>query len=187
MSNAGRGGKPKRLRRSVLLLLFGAAVVVLWGRARNGRARAPIPADTPPPALAADRTELSPAAPSGSTGQQAMTPGLDTDRRSRDDPARPPVPVTEPGEPVSQTKVHEEPREEPANQWPGSARPRPDGSAPGPEYTIKAKLSSRLFHPPTSPYYARTRADVWFRTAEEARAAGFTEYRRRTRQSSSKA
>ncbi|MDT7615196.1 hypothetical protein [Pseudonocardia sp.] len=57
-----------------------------------------------------------------------------------------------------------------------------DGSAPGPEYTIKGNADSMLFHPPTSPYYKRTRAEVWFRTADEARAAGFTEWtpKRRT-------
>jgi hypothetical protein len=65
---------------------------------------------------------------------------------------------------------------------PGSARSLPDGSAPGPEYQIKGNTSSMLFHPPTSPYYKRTKPEVWFRTAEDARAAGFTEWtpRRRT-------
>jgi hypothetical protein len=52
----------------------------------------------------------------------------------------------------------------------------PDGSAPGPEYTIKGNADSMLFHPPASPYYKRTRAEVWFRDADEARAAGFTEW-----------
>ena len=55
--------------------------------------------------------------------------------------------------------------------------PGPDGAAPGPEFTIKGNADSMLFHTPESPYYARTRAEVWFRTAEEAAAAGFTEWR----------
>ena len=29
------------------------------------------------------------------------------------------------------------------------------------------------FHAPSSPWYARTNAEVWFRTAEAAEAAGF--------------
>ncbi|MCX6466267.1 MAG: hypothetical protein NTW05_22155, partial [Pseudonocardiales bacterium] len=62
---------------------------------------------------------------------------------------------------------------------PGSAAPGPDGEAPGPEYTIKGNAGSMLFHPPSSPYYRRTKAEVWFRTAEEAEAAGFTAYRPR--------
>jgi hypothetical protein len=57
------------------------------------------------------------------------------------------------------------------------AVPGPDGAAPGPEYTIKGNADSMLFHTPESPYYERTRAEVWFRTADEAAAAGFTEWR----------
>ena len=64
---------------------------------------------------------------------------------------------------------------------PGSAAPLPDGSSPGPEYTIKGNEQSKLFHPPTSPYYGRTRAEVWFRTAADAEAAGFHPYRHRGR------
>ncbi|MBW0119843.1 sunset domain-containing protein [Pseudonocardia oceani] len=67
---------------------------------------------------------------------------------------------------------------------PGSAAPLPDGSAPGPEYTIKGNAQSKLFHPPSSPYFRRTRAEVWFRTAEDAQAAGFTAYSPRRRGSS---
>ncbi|WP_300014493.1 hypothetical protein [Pseudonocardia sp.] len=65
---------------------------------------------------------------------------------------------------------------------PGSALPLPDGSAPGPDFTIKGNAGSMLFHPPSSPYYARTKAEVWFRTAEDAVAAGFSAHtpRRRT-------
>jgi hypothetical protein len=64
----------------------------------------------------------------------------------------------------------------------GAAAARPDGSAPGPEYTIKAKAGSGLFHGPDSPYFGRTRAEFWFRTADDARAAGLTGWtpRRRT-------
>lgn len=68
---------------------------------------------------------------------------------------------------------------EPGPHGPGSAAPLPDGSAPGPEFTIKGNGSSRLFHPPSSPYYRRTKAEVWFRSAEDAIAAGFTPYRSR--------
>jgi hypothetical protein len=58
--------------------------------------------------------------------------------------------------------------------WPVESPP--DGSPPGPDYTIKGNASSMLFHTPSSPYYARTNADVWFRTPEEATAAGFTQW-----------
>ena len=74
---------------------------------------------------------------------------------------------------------------DPADSIPatGGASSLPDGSAPGPEYTIKGNAGSMLFHPPSSPYYSRTKAEVWFRTPEEAREAGFTEYTPRRRAS----
>lgn len=58
---------------------------------------------------------------------------------------------------------------------PGSLRPLADGSTPDPDYTVKAKTATKVFHAPGGAYYTRTRADVWFRTADDARAAGFTE------------
>jgi hypothetical protein len=61
------------------------------------------------------------------------------------------------------------------------AVPGPDGEAPAPEYTIKGNAGSMLFYTPESPSYERTRAEVWFRTAEEAVAAGFKESRPRRR------
>ncbi len=53
------------------------------------------------------------------------------------------------------------------------ARPGPGGESPGPEYTVKGRVDSMVFHTPASPGYARTRAEVWFRSTEEALAAGF--------------
>ncbi|MCE3553321.1 hypothetical protein LWC33_17880 [Pseudonocardia sp. RS11V-5] len=64
---------------------------------------------------------------------------------------------------------------------PGSAAPLPDGSAPSPEFTIKGNASSMLFHPPSSPYFRRTKPAAWFRTAEDARRAGFTEWKPKPR------
>ncbi len=61
------------------------------------------------------------------------------------------------------------------------AVPGPDGEAPAPEFTVKGNAESMLFHTPDSPHYERTRAEVWFRTADEAVAAGFTEWRARQR------
>ncbi len=66
-----------------------------------------------------------------------------------------------------------------AGAYPGSARPAADGAAPSPEFTIKGNEDSMLFHTPDSPYYGRTRAEVWFTTAEDAEAAGFTSWTRK--------
>jgi hypothetical protein len=58
---------------------------------------------------------------------------------------------------------------------PGSLRARSDGSSPDPAYVVKGKTATKAFYTPAAAYYTRTRADVWFRTADDARAAGFTE------------
>lgn len=62
---------------------------------------------------------------------------------------------------------------------PASAKPGDGGAAPSAEFTIKAKESSKLFHTEESPYFGRTKADVWFKTAEDAENAGFTAYSRK--------
>ena len=40
-------------------------------------------------------------------------------------------------------------------------------------FDIKGNEDSKKFHAPTSPWYGRTIAEVWFRSAEAAEAAGF--------------
>ncbi len=57
---------------------------------------------------------------------------------------------------------------------PGSAPALDDGASPDADYVVKGKTATRVFYAPGSAYYARTRADVWFRTADDASAAGFT-------------
>jgi hypothetical protein len=59
--------------------------------------------------------------------------------------------------------------------FPGSVRALSDGTSPDPDFTVKGKTATKVFHAPGGAYYTRTRADVWFRTPADARAAGFTE------------
>jgi hypothetical protein len=59
--------------------------------------------------------------------------------------------------------------------FPGSVRAQSDGTSPDPGFTVKGKTATKVFHAPGGAYYTRTRADVWFRTTADARAAGFTE------------
>ncbi|MFC4947572.1 hypothetical protein [Pseudonocardia sp. GCM10023141] len=66
-----------------------------------------------------------------------------------------------------------------AGPYPLSARPGADGTAPTADFTIKGNAGSMLYHGPTSPYYARTKAEAWFRTGADAEAAGFTAWRRK--------
>ncbi len=54
----------------------------------------------------------------------------------------------------------------------GSAEPNDDGSAPD-GYTVKGNKDSMKYHVEGSQWYGQTQAEVWFRTAEDAAAAGF--------------
>lgn len=54
----------------------------------------------------------------------------------------------------------------------GSAEPTEDGSAPA-GYTVKGNKDSMKYHVQGSQWFDQTEAEVWFRTAEEAEAAGF--------------
>jgi large subunit ribosomal protein L4 len=56
----------------------------------------------------------------------------------------------------------------------GAALPLEDGSAPE-GYTIKGNADSGKFHAPGGRWYDATVAEFWFKTAEDAIAAGFTE------------
>ena len=61
---------------------------------------------------------------------------------------------------------------------PGSALPLPDGSAPSPQFRVKARTSSMVFHTESSPFYDRLEPQVWFTTQEDAQRAGFTSWER---------
>lgn len=65
---------------------------------------------------------------------------------------------------------------------PGSADAVPHQGPPD-GFTIKGNAQSMLFHTPDSPYYGRTKAEVWFRTEGDAERAGFTKYVRKPRKS----
>jgi large subunit ribosomal protein L4 len=55
-----------------------------------------------------------------------------------------------------------------------SAAPLEDGSAPA-GFDIKGNADSMKYHQPGGQWYDATIAEVWFRTADAAEAAGFTE------------
>ncbi|WP_246245145.1 sunset domain-containing protein [Pseudonocardia bannensis] len=129
---------------------------------------APAPDEEATPAPAADDTAPAPA--------ETATPQTPTGAVSAPAPSGEPAEAPSTGAgPGTAADVQE------SSYGPGSALPLPDGSAPSPEYTIKGNGNSKLFHAPTSPYFGRTKAEVWFRTAEDARRAGFTEWTRKPR------
>jgi len=59
-------------------------------------------------------------------------------------------------------------------EFPNSAAALEDGSAPA-GYEIKGKADSKKYHAPGGRWYENTVADVWFKTAADAEAAGFVE------------
>ncbi len=77
---------------------------------------------------------------------------------------------------VAETEVADETTTEvgvEAGDFPGSALPLEDGSAPE-GFEIKGNNQSMLYHEPGSRYYAATKAEVYFDTAESAEAAGYS-------------
>ncbi len=61
---------------------------------------------------------------------------------------------------------------------PAGAR-RADGPEAPEGYTIKGNADSGLYHTTESPYYGRTKAELWFDTEDHATAAGFTRWDRK--------
>src|SRR5690242_15295320 len=81
---------------------------------------------------------------------------------------------------AAETKVEDAPAEDTApvqdivaGEYENSAAPTADGSAPE-GYTVKGNEDSMKYHTTESPWYEQTVAEVWFKTAEDAEAAGFT-------------
>ncbi len=65
---------------------------------------------------------------------------------------------------------------------PGAAPAGPEGEAPE-GYTIKGNKDSMKYHAPGGRWYDATVAEVWFKTAEDAEAAGFTEAGKKAKKS----
>lgn len=74
-------------------------------------------------------------------------------------------PATEAAEP----KAAEDAKAAPAKEAAGQYR----GENPPAGYDIKGNADSGKYHTPDSPWYSRTKAEVWFDSAEAAEAAGF--------------
>lgn len=64
-------------------------------------------------------------------------------------------------------------REEESGPFPGAVRAKPNGQSPDRGYRVKGNTRSKRYHTMQSPYYERTKATVWFRSAADAERAGF--------------
>jgi len=70
--------------------------------------------------------------------------------------------------------AEQEATEAPAEDLPeGAVKALEDGAAPSDEYTVKGNLDSQKYHVAGSQWFDSTVAEVWFKTADEAKAAGF--------------
>jgi large subunit ribosomal protein L4 len=80
-------------------------------------------------------------------------------------------------EPKTEAKADEPKTEAKADEKPvlpkGAKAPLKSGNAPK-GYEIKANESSMKFHEPDGQWYDATDPDLWFKTAEDAEAAGYT-------------
>ena len=97
-------------------------------------------------------------------------PGLPPEPAAEPEPD--PTPEPEPA-PTPEPAPAPEPEQVVPGPHAGSALPLDDGAAPSADYVVKVSRSSKIFHAPSSPAYARTTAALWFTTPEAAEAAGF--------------
>lgn len=167
------------------------------GSAHNGRAPQGLLARTETPApekRAAPPTKPAPEPTTGKPAPRAPAPERSTEKPAAEKPAAEKPTAEKPAveKPAADKPAAEKPtgQQPPASEeildgpyGPGSAAPLPDGSAPSPDFTIKGNATSMLFHPPSSPYFGRTKPAAWFRTAEDAERAGFTEWKPKPRAS----
>ena len=58
-------------------------------------------------------------------------------------------------------------------EFANSAKPLAGGGPPSADYTVKGNADSMYYHTPDSRSYAQTIAEVWFKTEDDARRAGF--------------
>ncbi|WP_324266379.1 sunset domain-containing protein [Saccharopolyspora mangrovi] len=68
---------------------------------------------------------------------------------------------------------------EESGPYPGAVQARPDGRSPDSSYRVKGNTRSKRYHTMQSPYYERTKAGVWFRSAADAERAGFSAWNSR--------
>jgi len=55
----------------------------------------------------------------------------------------------------------------------GAVKANEDGSTPDDAYTVKGNMDSMKYHEPDGQWFEQTHAEVWFKSAEDAEAAGF--------------
>ncbi|CAN5513412.1 hypothetical protein BH23ACT6_BH23ACT6_09000 [soil metagenome] len=152
---------------------------------RSARDRAATEADTSAQDSAADDTAAEPLTDEALEAEQASAPVEETDAaqaevEQADAAEADGVEVAAPAETVEVNTEETADTTEAANTTsddagrfgPDSAQPSRDGSAPE-GFTVKGNENSMKYHVEGSQWFDKTEAEVWFRTAEAAEAAGF--------------
>ncbi len=112
-----------------------------------------------------------------------------TKRAAKDDAAKRKAAQEEAKEAAAETKAAEEAADEAAEDADeatadsaaddatgvpeGAVKANEDGSTPDDAYTVKGNMDSMKYHEPDGQWFEQTQAEVWFKTAEDAEAAGF--------------
>ena len=100
-----------------------------------------------------------------------------TKRAAKDDAAKRAAAQEEAKEAAAETKAAEDAATEAddaAVEVPaGAVTANEDGSSPDDAYTVKGNLDSMKYHEADGQWYEQTRAEFWFKSAEDAEAAGF--------------
>jgi len=187
---------------SLLAFLLGAAITWIL-LDRRGPAALPEPAEAEQPAeekvevlVGAGITQAAPVSAPAPTPSPAPAPSATPTLSPAPTPAAEPGPtfsrLMEAGAPAEELTLFDDDTDAtepqvhadglPGRYGEGSADAVPHQGPPD-GFTIKGKAQSMLFHTPDSPYYGRTKPEVWFRTEADAERAGFTKYARRPRKS----
>ena len=100
-----------------------------------------------------------------------------TKRAAKDDAAKRAAAQEEAKEAAAETKAAEDAAAEAddaAVEVPARAvTANEDGSSPDDAYTVKGNLDSMKYHEADGQWYEQTHAEFWFKSAEDAEAAGF--------------
>jgi large subunit ribosomal protein L17 len=100
-----------------------------------------------------------------------------TKRAAKDDAAKRAAAQEEAKEAAAETKAAEDAAAEAddaAVEVPaGAVTANEDGSSPDDAYTVKGNLDSMKYHEADGQWYEQTHAEFWFKSAEDAEAAGF--------------
>ncbi len=132
---------------------------------------------------AAESTGAAAEAPAADAAAEAATEAPEAEAPAAEAPEAeaPAAEAPEAEAPAAEAPAAEAPAETPAESTDASAEGEfgadsaaalENGEAPA-GFDIKGNKTSKKFHAPSSPWYDRTNAEVWFRTAEAAEAAGF--------------